>query len=202
MHKSRYAEYQFLTFSSSTPDRQNVVRYSARRCSVCLPPSTAPYSLTTRSRSAGVSKTRRIVKRVCLPNASNVQVATKCAPGSPFLPPPWVYYDTLRFYDLPENAAVRIIGAIGTVHHLFPYAAGPYVHLLDSGCEAVRSPPMHDIVRIGHCFPDKFARRLEQSRDNDLPANGIYCVKYFAHDDYLFIQIFANQAAGGIRTRP
>jgi hypothetical protein len=105
-----------------------------------------------------VSKTRRIVKRVCLPNASNVQVATKCAPGSPFLPPPWVYYDTLRFYDLPENAAVRIIGAIGTVHHLFPYAAGPYVHLLDSGCEAFRSPPMHDIVRIGHCFPDKFAR--------------------------------------------
>src|SRR5262249_44228917 len=50
-----------------------LARCSSRRSRCCSPPSIAPYSLTTRSRSAAVGNTARMVIRALLPWGSKVQ---------------------------------------------------------------------------------------------------------------------------------
>src|SRR5439155_4289216 len=65
-------------------------KWSSRRSSVWLRPSSAPTSSIIRSRSPGVTKTIRVVRRVFSPSSSKVTVTRNCC-KSLSSPPPWSY---------------------------------------------------------------------------------------------------------------
>jgi hypothetical protein len=80
--------------------------------------------------------------------------------------------DAFGVNDFLENAPVRVVGAIGAVHDMYPCASGPDVHLLDGRCKAARSPPLDDVPRVGHGLPCQFAWRIERAGNDDLAVGG------------------------------
>lgn len=71
--------------------------------------------------------------------------------------------EAFRFFDFDEDDPVGVVGAVGAVHGEAPDAAGTDIHFVDRIGEAPRSPPVHDVFRIGPGSPDQFTWRVEYS---------------------------------------
>src|SRR5262249_56832464 len=75
--------------------------------------------------------------------------------------------DAFRRNNFIEGDAVLIVAAIGSVHDEAPYAAGTKIIRLRRGGEAVRSPPLREVLRIGPHREHQCARRIEHARADD-----------------------------------
>src|SRR5580692_3672246 len=75
--------------------------------------------------------------------------------------------DALGRHDLIEGDAVLIIAAVGAVHDEAPDAARPELEARRRGGEAVRSPPLRQMLCIGPHRKHQLARRVELADADD-----------------------------------
>ena len=144
----------------------------------------APNSSTTKSRSAADGKTMRMLTRVLsAASSSKDQVDTKLTPGPPSRLPPCEKTIRSGFHDFLEDAVVRIIHAIRPAHDVFPLAADAKIHFLNRHRKAARPPPVHDVLGIGHCLPNQFARRIELAGNENFPVGVLHKVLEFRTDE-------------------
>ena len=74
--------------------------------------------------------------------------------------------EPLRLYDFDVCTVESIIVSILSPHGIAPDATGPYIHFENPGRDSVRPPPLRDVLGIGPDFEDKFAWRVEITRQN------------------------------------
>src|SRR5258706_6525154 len=77
--------------------------------------------------------------------------------------------EPLRLYDLHVHILVLVIDAVGPVHDEPPDAAQLHVHLVNRCRETSRSPPIHDVLRIGPHLEDQLARCIKNAGREDFP---------------------------------
>ena len=134
---------------------------------VCTRPLSAPYSLITRSRSAADGNLPRQVRRVWpLPRSSKVTVVRELHRLDVFAAAV-VIDDALRLHDLVEGNAVLIVAAVGAMHDEAPDAARAEIECNGRGGEAVRTPPLRQMLGIGPHRQHQIARRVEHARADD-----------------------------------
>ena len=75
--------------------------------------------------------------------------------------------DALGRHDLIESDAVLIIAAVGAMHDEAPDAARTELETRRRGGEAVRSPPLRQMLCIGPDRKHQFARRVEFADADD-----------------------------------
>src|SRR5580692_6049391 len=75
--------------------------------------------------------------------------------------------DALGRHDLIEGDAVLIIAAVGAVHDEAPDAARPEFEARRRGGEAVRPPPLRQMLGIGPHRKHQLARRIELADADD-----------------------------------
>src|SRR5512144_2201735 len=63
--------------------------------------------------------------------------------------------------------AILVIASVRTVHHEAPGSAGPEVEAVRCCREAVGTPPVCKMFRIGEGREDQIARRIEHSATDD-----------------------------------
>src|SRR5262245_24020459 len=75
--------------------------------------------------------------------------------------------DSLWLYDLIEGEAVLIVAAVGPVHHEAPDAAHAHIEGAGGGGEALRSPPLGQMLGIGPDLEHERAGRIELTLCDD-----------------------------------
>ena len=78
-----------------------------------------------------------------------------------------VVRDAVGAHDLVESDAVLIVAPVGAVHDEAPDAAGAEIEALRGDREAVRAPPMREVLWIGPGLEHQAARRIEQAAAGD-----------------------------------
>src|SRR5262249_27657319 len=73
----------------------------------------------------------------------------------------------LGLLDFIEDDAVLVIAAVRPMHDEAPGAAGPEVESMRGGGEAVRAPPLRQVLGIGEGREYQVARRVELARADD-----------------------------------
>src|SRR3979411_2357969 len=86
----------------------------------------------------------------------------------------------VMFHDLDEGDLVLVVAPVGTVHDEAPDAASFHFHLVGRRGEAVRAPPLPDVLRLGPHLPHEPARRIEDARPAELavadaPGGPTFC---------------------------
>src|SRR2546425_11648936 len=77
-------------------------------------------------------------------------------------------HDALRRQNLDEHALVEKDGAVGTVHRIAPGRARPEIELVECVGEAVRAPPLGQVLRLAERAKHALAGRVEQARGGHL----------------------------------
>src|SRR5690606_27090064 len=87
--------------------------------------------------------------------------------------------EALGLDDLRVPDVVLKVHSVRSVHHKAPLTAGTQLHLLRRRGEAVWSPPVPNVLRVGPGRPHKLPRGVEAAGDDDLPVRregGLHCV--------------------------
>lgn len=88
------------------------------------------------------------------------------------MPGNMIEHEAFGWENLPEDAVIGIVPAIGSVHHEAPVSAGPQVELFERVGESFRPPPLCQMGRVGPGTEDEFARCIEDARADDLGRRG------------------------------
>jgi hypothetical protein len=75
--------------------------------------------------------------------------------------------DALGHHDLVERDAVLIVAPVGAVHDEAPDAAGAEIERVRGEREAVRSPPVGEMLGISPGLEHQAARRVEHAASGD-----------------------------------
>src|SRR5580704_7609973 len=102
-------------------------------------------------------------------------------------------------HDLRKHTLVRIVRAVRAMHHLFPHAACPYIHLLNRRRKTLRPKPLHHLFRISPRLPHHLAWSIEQPRQNDLPVGGTL---HFSNVSSFFCHFSSPSPVVSSSTRP
>jgi len=80
--------------------------------------------------------------------------------------------DPLGCDDLTVDAVLTNEAAVRCPHRARPGTARPHVHPAGNRGSATRSPPTHEVLRIGPQFEGERARRVEDPRNDKLAIGG------------------------------
>src|SRR4030095_1550629 len=72
-----------------------------------------------------------------------------------------------RFFNLEKHEAHMKLAAVGKSHHVSPPATWPNVHLTDGIGDPRPAPPLPDVSRFRHRFPDQRTWRVVSPAHDD-----------------------------------
>jgi hypothetical protein len=97
----------------------------------------------------------------------------------------------LRLHDFAIDDPCGIVRAVRSMHDVAPLSAGLHDHGMNRVGEAVRAPPVRDVLGIGPGFPHQLARRIDGARDDDRRfAGGGDGSTFFGHVFFLSLAAF------------
>jgi hypothetical protein len=65
---------------------------------------------------------------------------------------------------------IQVFGSIRAIPRALPDASSPHIHFVNRDGEFAWIPPFDNLLRVGPRVPNHFARRIKDTRENDLPT--------------------------------